>query len=95
MSTESLILSGKVYGEGWTVKNTEPMPAKVAEQIREVRVVQGDYGLQLCMFLKRGGQIYKKPAMDANFAEGQILKPEELTVVTLGKSGEEDIVRFK
>lgn len=95
MSLNSLILAGKVYGDSWTVKSTNPMPKEVADQIKEVTCVAGDYGLQLCFHLKRGGQIYKKPSQDANFVEGQVIDPQELTVITLTKSGEEDIVRFK
>lgn len=94
-SISSLIFGGKVYGEGWTVKSETPMAKDDCDLIREVHVVAGDYGLQLCMFLKAGGQIYKKISRDANFAEGQVLKPEDLTVQVLSKSGEADIVRFK
>lgn len=96
MSLESLIFgNSKVYGLGWTEKSKEPMPKAMADRFKEVHVVAGDYGLQLCMYLKSGGQIYKKPSINANFAEGQVLKPEDLTVVTLSKPGEEDIIRFE
>ena len=71
------------------------MPKDIADSIKEIRVVKGDNGLQLCFFLKRGGQIYKKIAEDASFTEGQIIDPYDITVVELAKPGEDNIVRFK
>lgn len=91
----AMILDGKVYGGNWSVKSVDKMPEAVAKQIRECHVVNGDYGLQLCLFLKSGGQIYKKLSVDHKRAEGEVIKPEDLEVVTLSKPGEDDIIRFR
>ncbi|MBR3450806.1 MAG: hypothetical protein IKH24_08210 [Bacteroidales bacterium] len=92
---EKLFYGVRRHNTKWTVIAETPMPKDIADSIKEIRVVKGDNGLQLCFFLKRGGQIYKKIAEDASFTEGQIIDPYDITVVELAKPGEDNIVRFK
>lgn len=46
------------YGESWTLVSERPFNSAEREAIREAAVVNSDYGISACFFMKQGGTYY-------------------------------------
>lgn len=76
------------YGESWTVVSERPFNAAELAAIREAAVVNSDYGISACFFMKQGGTYYI-PISDrgAQPAVGSKLDLAKCTFVRLTRDG--------
>lgn len=90
------IFSGKtVYGEGaWEVVNKRSFEADEVAQVKNAEVVTSDYGLSVCFFMVRGGQIYIPLSRDSKLNAGDTLDVSKATILTLHKEGSGTIERI-
>lgn len=84
----------KVYAEKWQVKEEKPFnDAELASIEGNGKVVISNYGNSVQFTLKGGGHVYIPLSVDANANVGDEINPADVTIITLSKTGEEDIHR--
>lgn len=85
----------RVYGGKWSVKSTEKFTPEECNLVSKVVVVDSEFGASACFFMKNGTSIYQPMSNDSRANVGDILKMEDLEIVTLEKVGENDIQRIR
>ena len=85
----------KVYATGWAVKSTNKISAADVSAVEKAVVTDSKFGKSVCFYLKSGGQVFHPVAQDSQLSVGQTVDLNAVEVLTLEKSGEEDIIRIK
>lgn len=85
----------KVYGGKWSVKSTRKFTPEELSMVTKAQVVDSQYGCSACFFMSNGTNIYIPMANDAKSGVGDTLQLAECQIVTLEKSGENDIQRIR
>lgn len=86
----------KIYG-GWNVKSEHKFNKDELNYIKQAVVVESQYGNSVCLTLMGGNITYipLDPKSEETTAVGQVLDPQALTLITLTKPGENDIIRVR
>lgn len=89
------IFAGKnVYGEGaWQVTDRRSFEAEEISQVKNAEVVPSDYGLSVCFFMQKGGQIYIPLSRDSKLNAGDSFDVANAEILTLHKEGSGTIER--
>lgn len=86
----------KVYAAGkWNVKETRDFTQEEINEIDTASVVDSQYGMSVCFFMKSGGQTYIPLSNDSNKSVGDTIDLKTAKLLTLGRQGESDIFRVK
>lgn len=86
-----LSIAKTVYG-GWSLKSSEKLDT---ENIQSAQVVMGDYGLNICFFLKTGQKVYQSLSTNSKLNEGDVPELDKLKVLTLTKPGNPDCYKIE
>ncbi len=85
----------KVYAGKWNVKETRDFTQEEINEIDTASVVDSQYGMSVCFFMKSGGQTYIPLSNDSNKSVGDTIDLKTAKLLTLGRRGEADIFRVK
>ena len=87
-------LFAKLYGGSWSLKSTENL-LTVDNSIKSGVVCDGKFGKQVCFTLTTGETGYLPLSRDSQLEAGEEFPVANAKVLTLSKSGEDDIVRVQ
>ena len=85
----------RVYAGKWQEKSVESFKAEEIALVDKAEVVESQYGLSVCFFMKAGGQSYIPLDQNSSAAIGEQIDLTKAQVVTLCKQGENDIFRVR
>lgn len=85
----------RVYAGKWNEKKVESFKAEEIALVDKAEVVESQYGLSVCFFMKAGGQSYIPLDQNSSAAIGDTIDLTKAQVVTLCKQGENDIFRVR
>jgi hypothetical protein len=85
----------RVYAGKWKEKKVESFKAEEIALVDKAEVVESQYGLSVCFFMKAGGQSYIPLDQNSSAAIGDTVDLTKAKVVTLSKQGENDIFRVR
>ena len=85
----------RVYAGKWQEKKVESFKAEEIALVDKAEVVESQYGLSVCFFMKAGGQSYIPLDQNSSAAIGDTIDLTKAQVVTLSKQGENDIFRVR
>ena len=83
------------YAGKWQVKATRMFDAEEIAAVERNEVVASQYGNSVCFFLKDGSQSYIPLSNQSNVGVGESIDLTKAKLITLGKSGEDDILRVE
>ena len=85
----------KVYAGKWSVVKESPLSAEDAAMIASGVVVDSMFGLSVCFVMMAGGKTYFPVTSDSEVGAGSIVDINNVSIVELAKSGENNIIRLK
>ena len=91
----NIFSSLRVYAGKWSEKKVEAFNAEEIALVDRAEVVESQYGLSVCFFMKAGGQSYIPLDQNSSAAIGDTIDLTKAKVVTLCKQGENDIYRVR
>lgn len=91
----SIFNSLRLYAEKWNVKDERSFTNEEINAVASATVVASEFGNSVCFALKAGGQTYIPLSNDSSKGIGETVDMTEAKVLTLTKSGENDIYRVK
>lgn len=83
----------KVYAGKWEQKASRVFEKEELDAIDTAQVVDSQYGLSVCFFMKSGGQTYIPLDKNSSLNIGDTVNLANAKLVTLGRQGEADIYR--
>ena len=83
----------RVYAGKWSVKETRNFTAEEISQVSQAVVVPSDYGNSVQFTMVGGGLTYIPLDQNSTLGSGEIVDLTKAKLVTLCKSGENDIYR--
>lgn len=84
-----------VYAQSWKEESREKLPASDIKAIDKAEVVDSEFGLSACFFLKSGGKSYMPLSKDVKAVAGDSIPLNKAEVITLSRDGDDDILRLK
>lgn len=91
----NLFSSLKVYGGKWAEKSSRKFTQDELALVTKAQVVESQYGNSCCFFMANGTTMYVPMSNDAKSEVGDIVDLKEAEIVTLEKTGAEDIQRIR
>lgn len=85
----------KVYGGKWSEKSSRKFSQEELALVEKAKVVESEYGLSCCFFMKNGTTMYVPMSQDAKSGIGDMVDLSSAEIVTLEKQGEKDIQRIR
>lgn len=85
----------KVYSGKWQVKNSRAFSQEEIDAVDKASVVDSQYGLSVCFFLKSGGQSFIPLSSTSSLNVGDAVNLSAATLLTLGREGDDDILRVE
>ena len=85
----------RVYAGKWSEKNVRTFAPEEVAAVDKAEVVESQYGLSVCFFMKAGGQSYIPLDQNSSAAIGDTIDLTKAQIVTLCKQGENDIYRVR
>ena len=85
----------QVYAGKWAQKAARLFSVEEKNAVEKAEVVASQYGNSVCFFMKSGGQTFIPLSSNSSLGVGETVDLEKAQLVTLGKSGESDIVRVE
>ena len=89
----NIFSSLRVYAGKWEVKDTRNFTAEEISQVSQAVVVPSQYGNSVQFTMVGGGLTYIPLDQNSNCATGEVIDLTKAKLVTLCKSGENDIYR--
>ena len=83
-----------VYAQSWKEESREKLPASDIKAIDKAEVVNSEFGLSACFFLKSGGRSYIPLSRDVEAEVGDVIPLNKAQVITLSREGDDDIFRL-
>lgn len=83
----------KVYAGKWQVKNTRNFTQEEIDAVKSASVVDSQYGLSVCFILWSGGQSYIPLDQNSTKSVGDTIDLSKAQLITLGREGDNDIMR--
>lgn len=84
-----------IYAEKWSEKGRRGFTAEEKSAVDHAVVVESQYGLSACFYMKSGGQTYIPLSTTSALGLGESIDLDKANLVTLSKSGEADITRVE
>ena len=85
----------RVYAGKWSEKAARDFSADEIAAVEQAKVVESNYGLSVCFFMKAGGQTYIPLDMNSSKGIDDIIDLTKAQLVTLQRPGEQDIYRVR
>ena len=85
----------KVYAGKWSVVKETPISAEEVAEVEKGVVVDSKFGLSVCFTMKAGGKTFFPVTSDSEVGAGSIVDINNISIVELAKSGENNIIRLK
>ena len=85
----------RIYAGKWNEKEVNAFSQEEIDSISKAEVVESQYGLSVCFYLKAGGKAYIPLDQNASASLGDTIDLSKAKVVTLSKAGEDDIYRVR
>lgn len=85
----------RVYAGKWNEKAVNDFQPEEIALVDKTEVVESQFGLSVCFFLKAGGQSYIPLDQNSAAAIGDSVDLTTAKLVTLQKQGEKDIYRVR
>ena len=85
----------RVYAGKWSEKDVRSFTPEEIAAVDKAVVVESNFGYSVCFMMKSGGQTYIPLDQNSPATTGDIIDLSKAEVVTLQKSGEEDIYRVR
>lgn len=82
-----------IYAGKWSVKDSRSFTAEEINAVSNAVVVDSQYGMSVCFFMKSGGQSYIPLGRDSSKSVGDVIDLSASKLLTLEKNGEADIYR--
>ncbi|MBQ9603189.1 MAG: hypothetical protein IJR42_05210 [Paludibacteraceae bacterium] len=79
----------------WTIKESRSFTQKEIDSVTSNIIVESEYGKSVCFTMKSGGQTYIPLYTSSAANVGESIDMRQVKVLTLGKTGEADILRIK
>jgi len=83
----------RIYAGKWNVKDSRKFTEDELAAVDKAQVVDSQYGLSVCFFMKSGGQTFIPLDQNSSKATGDTVDLKEASLLTLGRQGEADIYR--
>lgn len=91
----NFFLSLRVYAGQWNEKDVRSFTPEEIDSVEKAEVVESNFGLSVCLFMKTGGKSYVPLDRDSTKSIGDTVDLKAAQLVTLQKAGEEDIYRVR
>lgn len=91
----NIFKSFKVYAESWKVVDTTKFEEDDVQEISQAEVIESEFGYSVCFTLKSGGKKYIPLEKDSPAGLGDIIDVRKATIITLAKTGKENIHRIR
>ena len=85
----------RVYAGKWQESGKRAFDSDEMAAVDRAEVVESQYGLSVCFFMKAGGQSYIPLDQNSSASIGQQIDLSKATLVTLSRAGEADIYRVR
>lgn len=84
------------YQGKWELINSEKMSQEDIDAVKTNKVIEGDYGKSVCLFLKNGRYQYIPVSTNGRQpSANEVLDLQKVTIETLHRDGSEDIYRAR
>lgn len=91
----SIFSNLREYASKWSEKARRNFSDEEKAEVASATVVPSQYGSSVCFFMKAGGQKYIPLSNTSKAEVGQSINLDNAQLITLGKAGEQDIVRVE
>lgn len=91
----NIFSSLKVYAGKWAVKATRVFSQEEIDAVDTASVVDSQYGMSVCFFMKGGGQTFIPLSNTSSLNVGDTVNLATAKLLTLGREGEADILRVE
>lgn len=85
----------QLYAGNWEVRDSRSFTSEEKAQVLRAEVVDSQYGLSACFFMKSGGQSYIPMSSRSKLAAGDAINMESCKILTLKRQGDVDIIRIE
>ena len=85
----------RVYAGKWAVKATRVFSQEEIDAVDTASVVDSQYGMSVCFFMKGGGQTFIPLSNTSSLNVGDTVDLAKAKLLTLGREGEADILRVE
>lgn len=85
----------KVYAGKWQVKDSRAFSQEEIDAVAKASVVDSQYGLSVCFFLKSGGQSFIPLSSTSSLNVGDTVNLSAAKLLTLSREGDGDIMRVE
>lgn len=85
----------KVYAGKWQVKDSRAFSQEEIDAVAKASVVDSQYGLSVCFFLKSGGQSFIPLSSTSSLNVGDAVNLSAAKLLTLSREGDSDIMRVE
>lgn len=85
----------RVYAGKWAVKATRVFSQEEIDAVDTASVVDSQYGMSVCFFMKGGGQTFIPLSNTSSLNVGDTVNLATAKLLTLGREGEADILRVE
>ena len=85
----------KVYAGKWQVKDSRAFSQEEIDAVDRASVVDSQYGLSVCFFLKSGGQSFIPLSSTSSLNVGDTVNLSAAKLLTLSRKGDSDIMRVE
>lgn len=85
----------RVYAGKWAVKATRVFSQEEIDAVDNATVVDSQYGMSVCFFMKGGGQTFIPLSNTSSLNVGDSVNLATAKLLTLGREGESDILRVE
>lgn len=83
------------YPGKWQESNVRHFDPEEIAAVEVAKVVESQFGLSVCFFMKAGGTTYIPLDQNASLNVGDVVDLNTAKLVTLSRQGEEDIKRVR
>ena len=91
----NIFSSLRVYAGKWAVKATRVFSQEEIDAVDTASVVDSQYGMSVCFFMKSGGQTFIPLSNTSSLNVGDTVDLTKAKLLTLGREGEADIFRVE
>ena len=91
----NIFSSLRVYAGKWAVKATRVFSQEEIDAVDTASVVDSQYGMSVCFFMKSGGQTFIPLSNTSSLNVGDTVNLATAKLLTLGREGEADILRVE
>jgi len=85
----------KCYGNAYKVKDSRNFTPEEVNMVSSAKVINGEYGLSVCFFMKAGGTTYIPVSRDSVVSVGDTVDLTKAKLLTLSKEDSKDINRVE